>query len=138
MTSSRLYSGTVYCFRADTVKVIDLPIGKAEEKEEIRPVEAIYCKICGRTVTNSDQKISVRGSHTHTFFNPVGVVYELGCFGEAPGCYRVGEVTSEFTWFAGFVWCYALCRGCNNHLGWFFEMGERSFYGLILANITEY
>ena len=137
MSISRFYSGTVYYFRADTLKGIDLPIGKAEDQQEIRSVEAIYCKICGRPVTDSDKKISVRGSHTHTFFNPVGVVFELGCFSEAPGCNRVGEATSEFTWFAGFVWCYALCRGCKNHLGWFFEMGDRSFYGLILANIRE-
>ncbi len=133
----RQHPGIGYCFRTDIRKGIGLPIGKEEEKEEIRAVEAIYCKVCGRTVTDRNQKIAVNDSHTHTFFNPAGIVFELGCFSKAPGCHRVGELTSQFTWFAGHVWCYALCLGCNNHLGWFFEMGDRSFYGLILANIRD-
>ncbi len=111
--------------------------GKTEEEEGTHPIEAIYCRECGRVVTGKDQKIAVHGSHTHTFFNPAGIVFELGCFGTAPGCHSVGEASSYFTWFAGFVWCYALCRGCNSHLGWFFEMGDRSFYGLILAHLRE-
>lgn len=133
----RQHPGTGYCFRADNRKGIGLPVGKEEEKEETSPVEAIYCKVCSRAVTDRNKKIAIQGSHAHTFFNPAGIVFELGCFSLAPGCHRAGETTSDFTWFAGFVWCYALCRGCNSHLGWFFEMGDRSFYGLILANIRE-
>jgi hypothetical protein len=44
---------------------------------------------------------------------------------------------AHFTWFAGHVWSFALCRGCKSHLGWFFEKGETTFYGLVLANLVE-
>lgn len=113
------------------------PLGKEGEEEEVSPNEAIYCRTCGGVVTAREQKIAVHDSHTHTFFNPAGIVFELGCFRAAPGCHSTGEATSEFTWFAGYVWRFALCRQCSSHLGWFFEMGDSSFYGLILANLKE-
>jgi hypothetical protein len=88
-------------------------------------------------VTARDHKIAVNGSHGHTFFNPAGIVYELGCFRKAPGCRIAGERSSEFSWFTGHVWRFALCRSCNAHLGWFFEGSENAFYGLIFANLRE-
>lgn len=135
-----MVNSTIQCLRADNRQgssQVGRPIEKEEGQEEISPVEAIYCKVCGRAVTGRDQKIAVNGSHTHTFFNPAGIVYELGCFTTAPGCHSAGEATSEFTWFAGYVWRFALCRQCNSHLGWFFETAESSFFGLILTNLTE-
>jgi len=131
---------SIFCFRADDRQgsgLPGLPIEKDEEQEDIRPIDAIYCKACGYPVTGRDQEISVHGSHAHTFFNPAGIVFELGCFRTAPGCHGAGETTSNFTWFAGYVWRFALCGRCNSHLGWYFEMGEHSFLGLILANLRE-
>jgi hypothetical protein len=131
-------NSSTYYFRADSTSGRPgRPIGKEEEEEETSPNEAIYCRACGGAVTDRDQKIAVHGSHTHTFFNPAGIVFELGCFSAAPGCHSAGEASSEFTWFAGYVWRFALCRQCNSHLGWFFEMGDSSFFGLILANLKE-
>lgn len=127
----------VYCFRGTGQQQLDGPASKEEHKEVTDPLDAIICKVCGRTVTSKAQKIAVNGDHSHTFFNPAGVVFELGCFREAVGCVRVGEATSEFTWFSGHCWRFALCRGCKSHLGWFFESEGQAFYGLILANITE-
>ncbi len=146
MSILRQLPDKTYCYRADDRRESDRPDrsdpfsrpgGMEEEEESLSPIEAIYCRECGRTVTGRDQKIAVQGSHAHTFFNPAGIVFELGCFSAAPGCHRVGEASSDFTWFAGFFWSCALCSGCNSHLGWFFEMGDRSFYGLILAKIRE-
>lgn len=133
-------NSTNYCFRTDYRRGngrLGRPIEKKEGQEETGPLEAIYCKVCGRAVTSRQQKIAIHGSHAHTFFNPAGIVFELGCFSAAPGCYSAGEPSSEFTWFAGYVWSFALCRRCNSHLGWFFEKGESSFLGLILANLLE-
>ena len=98
---------------------------------------ALFCKSCSNRITHRDQTISVSGSHTHTFFNPDGIVFELGCFRNAPGCLPTGEVTSQFTWFSGHAWCFALCRVCGVHLGWHYEMGESVFFGLILARLRE-
>lgn len=128
-----------YCFRTDRRDSgqFGRPIEKEEGQEAISSDEAIHCKVCGKAVTSRDEKIAVQGSHTHTFFNPAGVVFELGCYSAASGCYSAGEATSEFTWFANYVWRFALCRGCKSHLGWFFETSESSFFGLILVNLKE-
>ncbi len=133
-------NNSIYCFRSDGRQgtgALIVPTEKDEEREAIQPMDAIYCKACGGTVTGRDKKIVVQGSHTHTFFNPSGIVFEVGCFSSAPGCHSAGRATSHFTWFAGYVWRFALCRKCNNHLGWYFEKGEHSFLGLILANLKE-
>jgi hypothetical protein len=113
------------------------PVKKEQKQEDADPVEAIYCRVCGRVVTSRDRKIAVQGAHTHAFFNPAGIVFEVGCYSRAPGCQRAGVVTSDFTWFAGYVWRYALCRQCKSHLGWFFASAGHSFYALILANLIE-
>jgi hypothetical protein len=132
MENSRVYS-----FRGNEKQGGKLPDLKQKRKKSADSEEAIRCKTCGRTVTTKRQKIVVGSSHSHTFFNPAGIVFELACFRRAPGCHVVGESTSEFTWFAGHVWRFALCSGCNSHLGWYFEAPEQSFFGLILANLQQ-
>ncbi|MFH0781668.1 MAG: cereblon family protein [Pseudomonadota bacterium] len=106
-------------------------------KQTVKPLEAICCLACGGVVTWKDQKIQVSGSHSHTFFNPAGIVYELGCFQQAPGCLVVGPPSAEFTWFPGHLWRLALCRRCRTHLGWLFAMAGATFYGLILSKLRE-
>ncbi len=82
-------------------------------------------------------RISVESSHNHTFFNPAGIVFEIGCFSKAPGCGIVGEASSEFSWFAGTKWTTAICSGCLCHLGWLFEGRGEPFFGLILTSLIE-
>jgi ribosomal protein L40E len=123
--------------RADLPTRQDRPAEEERQAQDTLPREAIFCRACGGMVTDRGQKISVGGSHTHTFFNPAGIVYELGCFHQAAGCVISGLATAEFSWFAGHLWRFALCRRCQAHLGWFFEMGEKSFFGLILARLRE-
>ena len=133
-------TSTSYWFRADDGRGRrrpGQPVGQEKKQEETSPLEAIYCKECGRVVTSRDRKIAVQGSHAHAFFNPSGIVFELGCYSLAPGCQRAGVATSDFTWFAGYVWRYALCRQCRSHLGWFFAKSGHSFFGLIRANLIE-
>ncbi len=115
----------------------DVPAAQQKEEEQSEPDKAIFCKSCKELITRSEHKIQVGGSHTHTFFNPAGLIFELGCFQKAPGVAVMGEVTSEFSWFAGHVWCFALCRSCGVHLGWFYETGDSSFFGLILNTLVE-
>lgn len=123
--------------RADLPARQGRPAGEEQQQQDTLPLEAIFCRACGGVVTDRGQRISVGGYHTHTFFNPAGIVYELGCFHQASGCFIDGEATAEFSWFAGHLWRFALCRWCQVHLGWFFEMGEKNFYGLILARLRE-
>ena len=118
----------------------DQGAGRPEVAVEDRRVDedarAIRCAACGKAITTSAQRIPVAGAHEHTRFNPGGFVYRFGCFQDAPGCAVAGEPTSEATWFAGYAWRYALCRGCGVHLGWRFE-GPGGFFGLVLERLVE-
>jgi hypothetical protein len=87
-------------------------------------------------VTGGEQRFAVGGAHRHTFFNPAGIVYEVGCFRQAVGCIASGPPSAEFTWFAGHLWRIALCRRCRTHLGWHFTSGDESFFGLILPRLA--
>lgn len=97
----------------------------------------LCCRVCRRPVTDTASRMAVAGAHRHTFTNPAGVVYEIGCFAGAPGCVAAGPLTADYSWFAGYRWCFALCADCGAHLGWRYKAGEGGFYGLILANLVE-
>jgi hypothetical protein len=82
--------------------------------------------------------MAVGGSHNHTFANPNGVVFEIGCFNLVTGCSFIGPPSYEFPWFAGHSWQIAICSTCQTHLGWIFRgQGGVQFYGLILDRIAE-
>ncbi|GEM_PF-352942 len=96
----------------------------------------LVCANCGSRITRPVSRISVDGSHRHTFANPLGVVFEIGCFAPAPGCLVTGEATADFTWFRGYKWRIAICASCYTHLGWRFEAGHGdAFFGLILDRL---
>lgn len=79
------------------------------------------------------------GTHAHTFTNPAGIVFRIGCFADAPGAASFGGENSAFSWFPGFVWRIALCASCGEHLGWRFreERSSAHFFGLILDKVVE-
>lgn len=97
----------------------------------------LLCRQCGRFVTSEHERIAVQGAHQHTFANPHGIVFSIGCFRSAAGCGRNGPLTTEWSWFKGFRWQLAYCRSCLKHLGWLFVSltGER-FHGLILDQLV--
>jgi len=109
------------------------PVSQQKREKKAGEEEALFCKSCSHRITRRDHAISINGSHTHTFFNPAGIVFELGCFSDASGSLPAGEATSEFTWFAGYQWRFVLCGRCRFHLGWHYETAESGFFGLILA-----
>ena len=49
-----------------------------------------------------------------------------------------GDPTGDHTWFAGYLWCFALCRGCGRHLGWHYQSdgGGDNFFGLIKDRLS--
>lgn len=97
----------------------------------------VVCRTCRSLVTSSSFAIVVDGQHQHTFFNPAGMAFEIGCWSNAEGCDAFGQPTSEFTWFAGFDWSYAVCRGCGGLLGWFYSGSGSGFWGLITNRLEE-
>ena len=107
------------------------------EQEQIDEEESLYCFNCGSPITSDKQRITVGDSHEHTFVNPGGFVFHIGCFRAAPGCLQVGASTGENSWFSGYTWNYALCASCYAHLGWMYHSEDKEpFYGLILERLV--
>lgn len=93
---------------------------------------SIVCRQCLHEITSVSERVEINGGHTHTFANPQGIVFEIGCYRHAWGCGYAGHASAEFTWFAGYVWRIAVCAGCLVHLGWRFSASEGVFFhGLI-------
>ena len=111
-----------------------------KQQEEQSPDEEafILCRQCGQAITRPRERIEVQGAHRHTFANPHGLVFEIGCFKNAMGCGYAGQPTDEFTWFAGYLWRICFCAACLTHLGWVFSSpGGSAFHGLILDRLIE-
>ena len=108
----------------------------ASERHEPRPRRSLRCAACGHLVTNEDRREEMGGEHRHTFVNPHGHVFEIGVFSTAPGARGVGEPSSFFSWFPGYVWRIVVCGGCGAHLGWSFGEGPH-FFGLIVDRLVE-
>ncbi|MBT3312451.1 MAG: hypothetical protein HN737_03140 [Desulfobacterales bacterium] len=136
-----LNPGTGYGLKFPSDGQIDgSPEGFVEEKTKEKEPDTkdyILCSQCHNIVTLPEAGISVQGAHRHTFANPDGLLFEIGCFNSASGCGYTGPSTFEFTWFKGFSWRVAICRKCLIHLGWFFtSTGGDSFHGLIMSRLT--
>lgn len=97
----------------------------------------LACAYCRRPITTASARIEVGGSHTHTFANPDGVRFRIGCFADASGLRPVGAKSLYFTWFAGFSWQIELCAHCREQLGWLYESADGAFHGLILDRLVE-
>lgn len=104
---------------------------KDEERREL------VCRSCRAPITRRDLAMEVNGSHRHVFFNPHGLVFELGCFASAKNVLPLGPRTDEFTWFPGYAWQAVACSGCSGQLGWRYTAPGGGFFGLILAALTE-
>ncbi len=99
--------------------------------------EHLVCAACGHRITSEAERIAVAGAHAHTFTNPHGLSFHIGCFREAPGCRDQGPGSLEYTWFAGYVWSIASCTGCGGHLGWRYrDTAGDGFFGLILDRLA--
>jgi len=111
-----------------------------KEAEERSPEEEEYilCRQCHQAITKPADRIVMQGSHRHTFANPPGIVFEIGCFRSVTGCGYAGAASDDFSWFAGYSWRVCFCALCLTHLGWMFSrMGSDTFHGLILARLIE-
>ncbi len=105
-------------------------------REQERSGHFVYCAQCSHVISNVGERIEVAGSHQHQFTNPYGYRFLVGCYRQALGCAISGEPTAADTWFPGFLWRYASCEECSQHLGWFFANSDnQTFYGLILPRI---
>lgn len=110
---------------------------EVKEKVSSDDEDFILCRQCLQVITHPSERTEVQGSHEHTFANPAGILFQIGCFRSAVGCTQVSPPTDEFSWFRGFSWRITVCSTCLTHLGWLFvSPGGRSFHGLILNRLV--
>ena len=113
--------------------------GRPQTTDDAEAAErrAVCCRACGAEITSPDHAVEVDGGHEHTFVNPFGILFHIGCFQDARGCVNTGDPTTEFSWFPGFAWRYASCASCRTHLGWqFLSTDDTTFWGLILQRLA--
>jgi hypothetical protein len=108
----------------------------SETREEEEAERLVLCRECLFPITREEDQSEMAGARQHTFANPAGIVFTIGCFQTAEGCAPVGPASDEFTWFPGFAWRVGVCRGCLAHLGWHFVAPSgAAFWGLILDHL---
>jgi len=117
---------------------------KGEDEPELFPEQTtghgnrkLVCKLCRSVITRRELGMEVNGKHEHVFFNPYGMVFELGCFASAKNVVPVGPKSEEFTWFPDFAWQVVGCAGCATQLGWRYTGKGGGFYGLIMHALVE-
>lgn len=114
------------------------PTPETTSGEDAKDDRAIVCLACDHAITHAREALSVAGSHTHTFMNPGGHVFEIACYRDAPGAVAIGRPSSEWSWFPGASWRACLCGACRGHLGWKFDAPEYSHFGLIRDRIGDH
>ncbi len=107
-----------------------------DRADDVQRTPRLLCRVCFTPITSEDHRVAVEGQAVHRRTNPSGVTFTFGCYVEAPGARGTGAPTAEFSWFSGYVWSFALCRGCGEHLGWSFEGKPPAFFGLILERLV--
>lgn len=116
-----------------------LPDGGVDDEpgpDEGEGGDILVCRACGHKVAKTGARMADEDGGRRVFCNPHGLVFEVILVKTAPGCVCAGPAVSEFSWFPGYAWRIALCRGCAAHLGWRFE-GESVFFGLIESALEE-
>jgi hypothetical protein len=106
-------------------------------EEATAPIVWLNCVQCGSKIARCNDRVQVNGKHEHSFINPAGVIYRIGCFTASPGALEVGQASSEFAWFRGYEWRCLCCAVCYVHLGWTFTQAAARFCGLILDRLCE-
>jgi hypothetical protein len=111
--------------------------GDRPETVADEPGGVLVCRGCRTKITSPSLAMAVDGKHRHVFFNPYGLVFELGCFASARNLVAEGVPVAEFTWFPGYRWQPVTCSGCRAQLGWKYLGADSGFFGLILKNLLD-
>lgn len=105
--------------------------GSSQEPEQLKQYK---CRNCGSKITDQQHESKFDGRFAYTFFNPSGIVYNIGIFYDAECISAIGKKSNEFSWFRGHSWQVLCCCHCDLHLGWRYQ-GEDVFYGFILDRL---
>lgn len=126
----------LWCFDQLTDDDVEDLLLEEEQADEPKG-KRLYCAACREPVCTEQDQVSQLGAFRHTFINPFGNEFEIGCFQRAK-CSVTGTPSKELTWFPGYAWRIAACEACFTHLGWEYSDPEGDvFYGLILGNLCD-
>ncbi len=109
----------------------------ASPSEDEGGASVLACAGCLQAITTASARTAVAGAHEHTFVNPSGFQFRIGCFARAAGCTTAGEPSTYWSWFAGYSWQVEHCSACAEHLGWLFRGEGHFFHGLVLDRLVE-
>ncbi|KAG5307589.1 CRBN protein, partial [Pseudoatta argentina] len=71
-----------------------------------------------------------------SYVNPGGVIHETITFYHVQGVLlNNSDPSTEYSWFPGYAWTIAICKGCRHHVGWKFtavqsNLRPKEFWGL--------
>ncbi|XP_063231995.1 protein cereblon isoform X2 [Bacillus rossius redtenbacheri] len=107
------------------------------ELSVLEKCRVLCCRDCQSKVAEQKDvfSMSVEGPQG-TYVNPGGYIHETVTVHRAKGLRTVEEQPStEYTWFPGYAWTIAECRGCRRHMGWRFtatkaHLKPARFWGL--------
>jgi cereblon len=111
-------------------------ITTTEDKRVPEEPPVIACARCREPITSEGEWMEVSGARQHTFANPHGFCFRIGCFAAARALEAVGEWSGEWSWFPPCQWQVRQCAVCAEHLGWAFRAPGRSFFGLVLDRLV--
>jgi hypothetical protein len=107
------------------------------EEEATGPPIVLACARCQQRLTTSGDRVARAGAHAHTFTNPEGLRFRIGCFKAAAGTTTASAPTEYWSWFPGYAWQVEQCAACGAHLGWLFTASSDHFHGFILDRLVE-
>lgn len=108
------------------------PLDKILQSTQFEQGDLLLCRHCRSPVTSIGERIEIGTTHSYRFTNPAGITFTVGCYRNAPGCAISGDPTDEDSWFGGYLWQFASCCECQQHLGWYYQSPkQRFFFGLI-------
>ena len=120
-------------------------VPQLKNSKSLKETPRIICKACHFTITSPLFLISIGQSAYHVFTNTSGMSFDIQTFDIASGCIVSGTFTNHFSWFPGYLWQYAYCEGCGEHLGWHYKKTEGTdtgndegirFFALITDHLT--
>ncbi len=120
-------------------------VPQLKNSKSLKETPRIICRACHFTITSPLFLMAVGQSAYHVFTNPSGMSFDIQTFDIASGCIVSGAFTEHFSWFPGYLWQYAYCEGCGEHLGWHYKQAEEQnagsaeggrFFALITDHLT--
>jgi hypothetical protein len=113
---------------------------KGEQELEERPIRYL-CASCRKHISDASHLMTIQGDTPYHFFaNPEGVLFEIVTLSWCHNLRDGSPAVRQDTWFPGYAWTVQYCSGCQVHMGWRYDGGDRepaTFYGIVRDRLIE-